>query len=152
MSVKPNSIKQEKRLTDACRLPNGCHLYYKDNEAGGRTYWSDEIGGGVMVWDTCLVDQDTLLAAIVQEGTFRYKETINKCKTAQDKLQQVKELVFQGSPLAWAASGDLNAAANFEKQILDIILNRPTTEQLIDEVMPDKVCCNVVPLGEDGEW
>lgn len=30
------------------------------NEAGGYRYWSDEIGGGVCVWDTCLADAGTL--------------------------------------------------------------------------------------------
>ena len=48
-------------------LPNSCTLYWKQNEAGGRTYYSDEIGGGVMVWDTALVSRSTLLAALVQE-------------------------------------------------------------------------------------
>jgi hypothetical protein len=55
-------------------LPNGCALYWKDNTVGGRIYYSDEIGGGVFVWDTCLVDQSTLLAAIVQEENLRIKE------------------------------------------------------------------------------
>ena len=49
------------------RLPNGCTLYWKDNEVGGRIYTSDEVGGGVTVWDTALIDQSTLLAAMVQE-------------------------------------------------------------------------------------
>jgi hypothetical protein len=50
-----------------CRLPNGCTLYRETNGVGGHRYWSDEIGGGVMLWDTCLVDVSTLLAAIVEE-------------------------------------------------------------------------------------
>lgn len=45
-------------------MHNGARLYWKTNEAGGRTYYSDEIGGGVMVWDTCLVDFGTLCEAI----------------------------------------------------------------------------------------
>lgn len=48
-------------------LPNGHALYREPNEAGGHRYWSSEIGGGVCVWDTCLADRDTLLAAIVEE-------------------------------------------------------------------------------------
>lgn len=48
-------------------LPNGHTLYREPNEAGGHRYWSDEIGGGVGVWDTCLVDSSTLLAAVVAE-------------------------------------------------------------------------------------
>ena len=55
-------------------LPNGCMLFVEDNKAGGRTYFSDEISCGVMVWDTCLVDEVTLLAAIVEENRLRIKE------------------------------------------------------------------------------
>ena len=55
-------------------LPNGCHLYWKINEVGGRTYYSDEVGGGVGVWDTCLVQDSTLLAALTQEAEFQYLE------------------------------------------------------------------------------
>lgn len=50
-----------------CELPNGCRLYVRDNDAGGRTYYSDEVGGGVFVWDTCLVADSTLLAAMTEE-------------------------------------------------------------------------------------
>ncbi len=49
-------------------LPNSCHLYWDDNGIGGRKYLSDEIGGGVEVWDTCLVQDSTLLAALTQEA------------------------------------------------------------------------------------
>ena len=48
-------------------LPNGCTLYWKDNGIGGRIYTSDEIGCGVLVWDTSLISEDTLLAAIKKE-------------------------------------------------------------------------------------
>lgn len=54
-------------------LPNGCTLYWKETEQG-REYISDEVGGGVQVWHTALVDQSTLLAAIVQEQTFQKQE------------------------------------------------------------------------------
>lgn len=55
-------------------LPNGSTLWWENNRAGGRTYYSDEIAGGVIVWDTCLVDESTLLAALTQEHTLRMKE------------------------------------------------------------------------------
>ena len=45
----------------------GNRLYVKDNEVGGHTYWSDEIGGGVMVWDTCLVSPEMLKLALEAE-------------------------------------------------------------------------------------
>jgi hypothetical protein len=59
-------------------LPNGGHLYVAKNEAGGYTYYSDEIGGGVVVWDTCLVDEGTLLAGICVDKEERYKKVIEK--------------------------------------------------------------------------
>ena len=63
--------------TEVGLLPNGCMLFVEDNAAGGRTYYSDEIGGGVVVWDTCLVASSTLLAAIVAEDIASYKEAYN---------------------------------------------------------------------------
>jgi hypothetical protein len=64
----------ENKMEDICDLPNGCHLFRKPNEAGGHTYYSDEIGGGVVVWDTCLVGEETLLTAIVEEKRRKYLE------------------------------------------------------------------------------
>ncbi len=55
-------------------LPNGCTLYWERNEAGGRTYMSDEIGPAMTVWDTALMDDSTLLAALTQEATLRRLE------------------------------------------------------------------------------
>lgn len=52
-------------------LPNGHELYRADNNAGGHTYYSDEVGDGVVVWDTCLVDSSTLLAAILEEHRYQ---------------------------------------------------------------------------------
>lgn len=42
----------------------GYTIFVEDNPVGGHTYWSDEIGGGVMVWDTCLVSLEALRLAI----------------------------------------------------------------------------------------
>ena len=47
---------------------NGCRLYWRDNGAGGRTYFSDEVGSGVVVWDTCSVDESTLKFAMEIES------------------------------------------------------------------------------------
>lgn len=54
-------------LHEAGPLPNGCFLWWEYDEVGGRRYWTDEIGGGAVVWDTAIVDKSTLLAAIVHE-------------------------------------------------------------------------------------
>ena len=48
-------------------MHNGSTLFWQENKAGGRTYSSDEIGGGVEVWDTCLVAFGTLCEAISME-------------------------------------------------------------------------------------
>jgi hypothetical protein len=55
-------------------MPNGCCLYWQENEVGGRRYFSDEIGCGVEVWDTALVDQSTLLTAMTVEAALIKKE------------------------------------------------------------------------------
>jgi hypothetical protein len=52
----------------------GNTLYVGTNLAGGRTYYSDEIGGGVVVWDTCLVSKEMLKLAISAEEKYE-KET-----------------------------------------------------------------------------
>lgn len=51
--------------TGTLTLPNGCTLYWEPNEVGGYSFSSDEIGGGVHVWDTALVDSSTLYAAMM---------------------------------------------------------------------------------------
>jgi len=71
--------KQIKALKEGAKpewidLPHGYGLFWKDNGVGGRVYYSDEIGGGVIVWDTCLVSEQTLLATIEVERTMVEKE------------------------------------------------------------------------------
>ena len=51
-------------------LPNGCSLYWRDNEVGGRTYYSDECGISSFIWDTATTNMSTLLAAMTQEMTL----------------------------------------------------------------------------------
>ena len=73
-------------VEDLGALPTGYHLYRKPNKVGGHIYYSDEIGGGVVVWDTCVVDESTLLTAIVCEKHRKYLEyMLNKgWKPSQD--------------------------------------------------------------------
>lgn len=68
----------ESSLTEVATLPNGCYLYRKDNGVGGHSYFSDEIGGGVNVWDTSLVAESTLIAAILDQHKLRYQEAVKK--------------------------------------------------------------------------
>jgi len=77
----------------------------------GREYISDEVGGGVKVWHTALVDESTLLAAIVQEQTFQKlehviyereqrrlrelnKEEIGKFETMLKRFDEVKQQIY----------------------------------------------------------
>jgi hypothetical protein len=82
MIEKPSFIKPD-TFREVSVLPNGCTLYVANNVAGGRTYFSDEIGGGVMVWDTCLVDTASILQAIVEEDRIRYRENVKKSRLAR---------------------------------------------------------------------
>ncbi len=66
------------KIEDLGCLPNGGHLYRERNGVGGWIYSSDEIGGGVVVWDTCLVAESTILAAIVCEHHRHYMESMHK--------------------------------------------------------------------------
>ncbi len=42
----------------------GNYLYVEDNKVGGRTYWSDDVGGGVIVWDTTMVSRTMIKLAL----------------------------------------------------------------------------------------
>lgn len=46
-------------------------MLVEDNKVGGKRYWSDEIGGGVVVWDTSLVSREMVLLAVAEEGPER---------------------------------------------------------------------------------
>ena len=78
--------------TGDVRLPNGFTLYWKMTEQG-REYYSDEVGGGVIVWHTALVDQSTLLAAIVQEQAFQKLEYVIESRAKAKKLAEVLDEV-----------------------------------------------------------
>ncbi len=64
---------KDKKITVEIPLANGCTLYRRPNEVGGFVYSSDEIGCGVHVWDTALVDHRTLLTAMVDYHTLMYR-------------------------------------------------------------------------------
>lgn len=66
-----------KNLREVGELPNGSYLYVAENEAGGRTYLSDECGAPHEVWDTCLTSPSTLLAALTEEFRQEIKDSRN---------------------------------------------------------------------------
>jgi hypothetical protein len=88
-------------------LPNGCTLYWnRDKATGARLYFSDEIGGGVEVWNTAIVDEPTLLAAIVQEHTLRIFEYHSKRR----EVRQVRSGKAFELAKTMSSSGDLQGA------------------------------------------
>jgi len=51
-------------------LPNGSMLFREPDPVGGYSYYSDEIVGGVFIWNSSSVEPTTLLAAIVEHERF----------------------------------------------------------------------------------
>jgi hypothetical protein len=68
---------QPERPANYIDLPSGARLYWEGNGAGGRTYWSDEIGDGVIVWDTSAVSRATIEAALRQEDRLNSLDPLN---------------------------------------------------------------------------
>ncbi|MEK7383156.1 MAG: hypothetical protein AAB262_07700 [Elusimicrobiota bacterium] len=66
--------EQEGPSVDLGKGPYGQTLFRQENAAGGYNYFSNEVVGGVHVWDTALVHQSTLLAAILFENERAYLE------------------------------------------------------------------------------
>lgn len=74
-------------------LSSGDTLFWRtDPSVGCREYFSDEIGGGVFVWNTALVDDTTLLAAILQERMLQRIELREqrKASCARNPLEQAE--------------------------------------------------------------
>lgn len=55
-------------LREIGQTPQGYTIFREPNGVGGHRYWSDEIGGGVMVWDTSLVAPETLRTCLALEA------------------------------------------------------------------------------------
>lgn len=97
------------RTPASIRLPNGCTLYWEKNLAGGRTYVSDEVGGGVTVWDTALVEESTLLAALVQEAKLA-REDWNKhdAESLREQQRHAEEFSIASKPIRSEPEGMLH--------------------------------------------
>lgn len=53
--------KEEKWI----RLPNGAQmLRFWNDEIGGYTYMTDEVGDGITAWNTAMIDASTLRTAL----------------------------------------------------------------------------------------
>jgi hypothetical protein len=77
--------KDDEDWKQVCLLPNGCMLYVKDNGVGGRTYMSDEIACGIIVWDTAICSGSTLLAAMTEEARLVTKEYYEEQEKKREK-------------------------------------------------------------------
>jgi hypothetical protein len=60
-------INVEHALREIAQDSRGNTLYKQKNGVGGHTYWSDEIGGGTIVWDTSLVSREMIMLALKHE-------------------------------------------------------------------------------------
>lgn len=73
-------------------LASGYTLFWwTDPAVGCRVYESDEIGGGVCVWNTALVDDTTLLAAILQERALQRIELRQFSKQIEQEQSAKKD-------------------------------------------------------------
>lgn len=63
----------------------GYSVFRQANGVGGYTYWSDEIGGGVRVWDTSLASRETLQWCINLETLLEAEARANELKFEQDQ-------------------------------------------------------------------
>lgn len=62
------------QLVEVGETSRGYKLYREPNGVGGHRYWSDSIGGGVVVYDTCLASREELELALRIEGGFERGE------------------------------------------------------------------------------
>ena len=53
-------------------LPNGFGLFVKDDTVGGRIYFTDENSVEAIVWETSIISESTILAALVEEAYYRF--------------------------------------------------------------------------------
>lgn len=72
LRMNEDTMNEKSTLVEVGRTSRGYTLYREPNEAGGHRYWSDAIGGGVAIWDTCLASADELETAIrIERGQGR---------------------------------------------------------------------------------
>lgn len=85
-------IEKNLKHIESIEMPNGyCLFVYEDTLVGGRVYFSDEIGGGVEVWQTALVDRTTVSFALAHELWLSTKEAMDKYDSRQ-KRKRAEEI------------------------------------------------------------
>lgn len=61
-------MPEENPLVEVGQDSRGNRVYRKGNEAGGDTYYSDDIGGGRVVLDTALDEPEAIVIAMKDAG------------------------------------------------------------------------------------
>lgn len=117
-------------------LPNGFHITRRRNEAGGYTYYSDEVGGGVVVWDTALTSEDTLLGIIAMEHSRR--DGIEAY--VSDTIKAIKDILRPTDEVQGSVSNPIKDGQ---------ISSQPTLEEETDAVIRDLIGPPTLLLGDD---
>lgn len=74
LPIEKKEEKEEDNVIGEFKLPNGHTCIIQENKAGGRSYISDEVGGGVLIYDTCLQDPSSVLACLTKEAELAHAE------------------------------------------------------------------------------
>ena len=74
------TFEEDAPLEEIGVTASGYTIFVKPNKCGGHTYWSDSIGGGVIIMDTCLQSFEELefcieyekrrASSMVEQGTL----------------------------------------------------------------------------------
>lgn len=116
----------------------GHALYWQRNEAGGRTYCSDEIPCGVHVWDTCLTAHGTLCEAISVEFGL---QAVERRAEQRERLAHQRELQTQAgrlfelfrAPKPAISARQLVALLNLARTQLQLMPDA-TSQRIADEI------------------
>jgi len=82
-------------LKEVGKTQRGYTIYVEDNEVGGHRYWSDEVGGGVMIWDTSLVCPESMELAILLESGFH-----DSIQRGDNVIKSSGDYIFEGKVAA----------------------------------------------------
>lgn len=89
----PRIIRKSSELIWWCQSGNNS-LYREPNEVGGHRWWSDEVGGGVVVWDTSLVDAQTLRDALEAEGVAQDAAVMRGLRGEMNEMSSLQADVY----------------------------------------------------------
>lgn len=83
-------------MEDLGTLPHGAHLYRERNPAGGWTYYSNECGCMSVIWDTCIANESTLLAAILCEQHRTHMDLMTHSGWKPSMDMQIEQMAATG--------------------------------------------------------